>query len=77
MFVTDHRRDSAFTTAAANSAGIELGIRTTIFPANFTSIAGPPQNRQPSTPFDVGLSGAAIKSGANPATAARSSWRQR
>jgi hypothetical protein len=34
----DHRRDSAFTTAAANSAGIDPGIRTTIFPANSTSM---------------------------------------
>jgi len=38
----DHRRDNAFTTAAASSAGIELGIRTMILPANSISIAGSP-----------------------------------
>src|SRR5947209_3575160 len=73
----DHRRATALTTAAANSAEIEPGIRTTIFPANSTSIAGSPQNRELSPPVATELSGAAIKSGANPATAARTSWRQR
>jgi hypothetical protein len=38
----DHRRDNAFITAAASSAGIELGIRTMILPANSSSITGSP-----------------------------------
>ena len=38
----DHRRDSALTTAAANSAGTEPGIRTRALPANSISIAGSP-----------------------------------
>src|SRR5262245_11124766 len=36
----DHRPDSALTTAMANPAGIEAGIRTRAFPANSISIAG-------------------------------------
>src|SRR6202040_1567570 len=51
----DHRRDSAFTTAAANSAEIEPGIRPPISPANSPSIPGSPPSRPPSTPFDVEL----------------------
>src|SRR5204863_5535615 len=73
----DHRRASALTTAAARFAGIEPGIRTTIFPANSTSIAGSPPNRRPSAPCAAAPSGAAINSRANPATAACTAWRQR
>ena len=36
----DHRPDSALTTAAANPAGIEAGMRMRAFPANSISIAG-------------------------------------
>ena len=38
----DHRRASALTTAAANSAGTDAGIRTRTLPASSTSIAGSP-----------------------------------
>src|SRR6516165_115965 len=36
----DHRPDNALTTAAANPAGIEAGMRMRAFPANSISIAG-------------------------------------
>jgi hypothetical protein len=36
----DHRSDNALTTAAANPAGIEAGMRMRAFPANSISIAG-------------------------------------
>src|SRR6267154_1310 len=36
----DHRPDSALTTAAANPAGIEAGMRMRAFPANSIAIAG-------------------------------------
>ena len=36
----DHRRDSALTTAAANAAGTEPGIRTRTLPVSSISIAG-------------------------------------
>src|ERR1700747_3786024 len=36
----DHRPDSALTTAVANPAGIEAGMRMRAFPANSISIAG-------------------------------------
>src|SRR6266404_7013141 len=36
----DHRPDSALTTAAANPAGIEAGMRMHAFPVNSISIAG-------------------------------------
>src|SRR5271163_858646 len=36
----DHRPDSALTTAAANPAGIDAGIRMRAFPANSISITG-------------------------------------
>src|SRR5712691_4622663 len=68
----DHRRDSALTTAAANAAGIEPGIRTRTFPAS-TSIAG---SGQGAAPFVAVLSAGAISTWANPA-APRSSCRQR
>jgi hypothetical protein len=44
----DHRRDSALTTAAANAAGIEPGIRTRALPTS-TSIAarGKARRRSP------------------------------
>src|SRR5260370_9046687 len=38
----DHRPDSALTTAAANPAGMEAGMRMLAFPANSTSIPAPP-----------------------------------
>jgi hypothetical protein len=36
----DHRAENTLTAAAANSAGIEAGMRTRAFPANLISIAG-------------------------------------
>ena len=45
----NHRRDNAFTTAAAKSARTEPGIRTRTLPANSSSIAG---SRRP--PFGRG-----------------------
>jgi hypothetical protein len=39
-----------FTTAAANPAGIEAGIRTRTFPANSTSFAGTVEHAAPSRP---------------------------
>jgi len=73
----DHRRDNAFTTAAASSAGIELGIRTRTFPANSISITGSVQDVDPFAAVGAGLSAGAISTCANPAAAARNSCRQR
>src|SRR5713101_3169781 len=73
----DHRRDSALTTAAANAAGIEPGIRTRAFPANSTSIAGSAQGGTPFAVVGAGPSAGAISIWAKPAAEARNSCRQR
>jgi hypothetical protein len=73
----DHRRDSALTTAAANAAGTEPGIRTRTSPANSTSITA--------SLSDIGgsagaaeLATDAISTGVKPpAAAVHISWRQR
>src|SRR5271163_5285723 len=44
----DHRSDSALTTAAANPAGIDAGMRTRAFSANSISIAGDAGHPSPS-----------------------------
>src|SRR6516162_10532087 len=64
-----HRPDRALTTAAANPAGIEAGIRTRACPANSISIAGAPR-RLASSPTG------AITTRAKPSPFP-SSWRQR
>ena len=62
----DHRRASAFTTAAASAVGIEAGIRTRASPANSTSIAG--ARRQFAAPIGCGaaVSAGPITTCANP-----------
>src|SRR4051794_36862935 len=72
----DHRRASALTIAAANSAGTELGIRTRTLPANSTSIAGSPHTAPP-TAASAAVSGGAISTDANPSATALNSFRQR
>jgi hypothetical protein len=69
------RRDRALTTAAANAAGTDLGMRAQTFPANSISIAGSVQHVAPFAGFGAGLS--AISAWAKPAAATRNSCRQR
>jgi hypothetical protein len=67
----DHRRASAPTTAAANSAGTELGIRTRTLPASSISIAGS-LHTAPSA-AGAAISGGVINTCAKPLAAARNS----
>src|SRR3974377_1412752 len=55
----DHRPDNALTTAAANPAGIEAGMRRRALPANSISIAGAVPHPAPSP-------AGAISTGAKP-----------
>ena len=72
----DHRRVSALTTAAANAAETEPGIRTRTLPVNSTSIAGSATDLS-SSAVELGTSPAVIMTGANPFRTARNSFRQR
>jgi hypothetical protein len=64
----NHPRDSALTTAAANSGATETGIRTRTLPVNSSSMAG--ASRQPFSIFAAGLS-LAISTGVKPEPASR------